>query len=254
MGDFTLQWSQFGTAVAAVGAFGVASFGLVEAVGKAFAFGGFGLPYAGYGAVKHAIRHLMPALKVAYGDDYMDIISQQYRAGRSDGQAPDTIRQGVRLGLPFMPLSDAAKLIDSVWDLDPKPPRAAPGTAPAMPYATALAEALQAVPPTTATSVPVDPQSLAGRFATALDARIQAAFEVAEERYEAIAKLIAAVVAVGLAVGFDFGLAANGPLPVPLPVALIVGIIAVPLAPVAKDVSTSLQNALTAFKAVAGKS
>ena len=102
MADFSLQWSQFGAAVAAVGAFGVAAFGLVESAGKAIAFNGFGLPYAGFGTVKHAIRNLKPALKVAYGDDYMEIISYQYRAGRSTGSAPDTIRQGVRLGLPFM--------------------------------------------------------------------------------------------------------------------------------------------------------
>jgi hypothetical protein len=242
--SFTLQWSQFGAAVAAVGAFGVAAFGLVEAVGKAFAWRGYGLPYAGFGAVKQAIRYLGPALKVAYGEDYMEIIAYQYRAGRSTGSAPDTIRQGVRLGLPFMPVADAATLIDSVWDLDQG--------APAMPNATGLAQALQAVPPPVPAIAPggVDPQALAGRFATALDTRVQAAFEVAEDHYEALAKLIAGVVAVGLAVGFDRGLG----WPVPLPVALIIGAVAVPLAPVVKDVSTSLQNALTTFKAITGKS
>jgi hypothetical protein len=248
--SFTLQWSQFGAAVAAVGAFGVAAFGLVESVGKAFAWRGYGLPYAGFGAVKHAIRYLEPALKVAYGDDYMEIIAYQYRAGRSTGQAPDTIRQGVRLGLPFMPVAAAAGLIDSVWDLDQ-------GSA-AMPNATALAEALQAVPPATPTAAAaatgVDPQALAGRFATALDARVQAAFDVGEDHYEALAKLMAGGVAVGLAVGFDYAMQGKDPTPpVPLAVALIIGVVAVPLAPVAKDVSTSLQNALTAFKSITGK-
>src|SRR6185312_8665594 len=209
----------------------------------------YGLPYAGFGAVKHAIRHLTPALQVAYGDDYMEIIGYQYRAGRSTGQAPDTIRQGVRLGLPFMSVAAAATLIDSVWDIDQ-------GNA-AKPNATALAEVLQAVPPATPTApaTGVDPQALAGRFATALDARIQAAFEVGEDHYEALAKFIAGVVAVGLAVGFDYGMRMppKFDLPVSLPVALIIGVVAVPLAPVAKDVSTSLQNALTAFKSITGK-
>ena len=37
--DFiTIDWSQVGTAVGAVGALGVAAFGLVESFGKAFAF------------------------------------------------------------------------------------------------------------------------------------------------------------------------------------------------------------------------
>jgi hypothetical protein len=242
MADFSLQWSQFGAAVTAVGAFGVAAFGLVESVGKAFAAKGYGLPYAGLGAVKKAIRHLTPALRVAYGDDYLDIITHQYRAGRSTGECPDTIRQGVRLGLPFMTIDAAAAVIDSMWELDPP---GAPKT-----NATALAAALQAVPPASPPPTGgVEPQALAGRFATALDARILAAFEVGEEHYEALAKLIAGVVAVGLAVGFDLGLGA----PVPLPVALIIGVVAVPLAPVAKDVSSSLQNALTAFKSVTGR-
>jgi hypothetical protein len=256
--NFTLQWSQFGAAVAAVGAFGVAAFGLVESAGKVFAYRGWGLPYAGFGAVKHAIRNLRPALKVAYGDDYMEIIAYQYRAGRSTGEAPDTIRQGVRLGLPFMTPAAAAALIDSVWDLDP------PGSD--KPNATALAQALQAVPPPPAAAPAgaapaaaavgtVEPQALAGRFATALDARVQAAFEVAEDHYEALAKSVAGVVAVVLAVGFDYGLQGKDPMPpVPLAVALLIGVVAVPLAPVAKDVSTSLQNALTAFKSITGKS
>jgi len=241
--NFTLQWSQFGAAVAAVGAFGVAAFGLVESAGKAFAWRGYGLPYAGFGAVRRAIRHLTPALKVAYGDDYMEIIAYQYRAGRSTGQAPDTIRQGVRLGLPFMPVDEAATLIDSVWDLDRR--------AVDKPNATALAKALQAIgtPPPKATDEGVLAQALAGRFATALDARVTAAFEVGEDHYEALAKLIAGMVAIGLAVGFDDGLG----WPVRLPIALIIGVVAVPLAPVAKDVSTSLQNALTAFKSIAGR-
>jgi hypothetical protein len=215
----------------------------VEAVGKAFAWRGYGLPYAGFGAVRHAIRYLEPALKVAYGDDYMEIVAYQYRAGRSTGPAPDTIRQGVRLGLPFMLVADAATLIDSVWDLDQG--------ATAKPNATALAQALQAVPPATPTALAsgVDPQALAGRFATALDTRVQAAFAVAEDHYEALAKLIAGLVAIGLAVGFDRGLG----WPVPVPVALIIGAVAVPLAPVVKDVSTSLQNALTTFKSITGK-
>ena len=55
---------------------------------------------------------LTPALKLAYGDDWFDIIAQQYRSGRSQGRAPDTIRQGVRLGLPFMPVADAEQVAE----------------------------------------------------------------------------------------------------------------------------------------------
>jgi len=261
--DFSLQWAQFGAGIAAVGALGMAAFGVTEALGKALvvsisARGGilnYGLPYAGLAAVKRAIRPLRPALEVAYGANYLEILAQQYRADRSAGKAPDTIRQGVRLGLPFMPVDEAAKLIASVWKMDPA-------------LSTQLATALQApapgapppaVPgaPVAAPSGAVDPvQALAGRFATALDARIGAAFAVAEEQYEAQAKMWSGLVAVLLALGFNYGL---GTAPDAVNhgkfswwLALGIGIIAVPLAPVAKDLSSSLQNALTAFKSIPG--
>lgn len=241
--DFTDQWTKFGAAVTGVGALGVASFGLVESAGKALAYRGYGLPHAGFGIVKSAIRPLDKALRVAYGDDYMEIISQQYRAGRSAGRAQDTIRQGVRLGLPFMELAAAEAVIQAMWDLPAD-------------NATALAAALQA-PGAPAHVTAAAPeigaergQALAGRFATALDARVSAAFSVADERYEAYAKGLAGVAAIGLALLFNYGLGS----PFSTALTLVIGAVAVPLAPVAKDVSTSLQNALTAFKTIADRS
>lgn len=259
-GDFSIQWAQFGAGIAAIGSLGLAAFGVVEALGKALAISGtsgrgkpyhFGLPYSGFGAVRKAMKPLTPALKLAYGDDYFDIIAQQYRSGRSTGRAPDTIRQGVRLGLPFLGKTRAADLIAAVWDMDRR-------------HADALAEALQADGATSGKTPPAPPpggidptQALAGRFATALDARIGAAFAVGDERYESLAKLWAAVASVFLALLFNWGLVAHGPGHefdgrFPWVIAIGVGIVAVPLAPVAKDLSTSLQNALTAFKAIPG--
>lgn len=268
---FSLRWDQIGAGVAAVGSLGAAAFGIVESVGKAFAFTWrsrrhgefkhFGLPYIGFGSVRRAIRPLDPALRCAYGEGFLDVIAQQYRAARVDGAAPDTIRQGVRLGLPFLDLKTAQALIAQVWKMDDA-------------HSAALAQALQAstnsTPPGGAPAAgpssagAVDQvQALAGRFATALDARIHAAFDLADERYETAAKTWAGGVAVLLALLFNWGLAdhaacaaarttACGPMGgvYPWPLALVIGLAAVPLAPVAKDLSTSLQNALTAFKAI----
>jgi hypothetical protein len=256
--DFSLQWAQFGAGVAAVGSLGLAAFGVTEALGKALVVSlgargkylHYGLPYVGFGAVKSAIRPLRPALEVAYGANSLEILAQQYRAGRSQGKAADTIRQGVRLGLPFMPVADAAKVIGGVWNM---------GGA----LSTQLAAALQAPgaggspPPTPAgaASGAVDPtQALAGRFATALDARVYAAFALADERYESQAKLLSGLVAVLLALGFNYGLGAGLPGHAKFSwfLAIGIGIVAVPLAPVAKDLSSSLQSALTAFKSIPG--
>ena len=242
--------------VAAIGSLGTAAFGVVESLGKAFAFtygkdrthGHFGLPYVGLGRVKTMARPLAVALKCAYGNDYAEIIAQQYRAGRSTGSAPDTIRQGVRLGLPYLGVEEAQALIAHVWNMKPE-------------LSHALASALQAMPPASQTASPgatgvhrpLDPaQALAGRFSTALDARIEAAFEIAEEQYETAAKTWSGVAAVALAVGLTAGLEHGLNLGHAV-VAVGVGLVAVPLAPVAKDLSTSLQNALTAVKTITGK-
>ena len=246
---FSLGWDQLAAGVAAVGALGVAAFGLTEALGKAFAYrsrdGGahFGLPYAGLQAVKLAIQPLEPALRLAYGPHYLDLIAQQYRSDRSKGAAPDTIRQGVRLALPFLDIGKAAEVIGSVWDMKPE-------------HSQALAQALLAGETPSASphdpAGPIDPmQALAGRFATALDARVNAAFDLAEARYEAQAKMWSGLAAIVLALVLNYGLGVGrmqGRLPWAL--AVVIGLVAVPLAPVAKDVSTKLQDALTAFKSI----
>ena len=62
---FTLQWQQFGTAVAAIGSLGVAAFGITESFGKALTWcttrkdGSclcLGLPYRGLGSVMKTLR------------------------------------------------------------------------------------------------------------------------------------------------------------------------------------------------------
>ena len=95
-----------------------------------------------------------------------------------------------------------------------------------------------------------------GRFDTTIEAAIDAALERADQQYRNAAKTIAAGVAISLAVvaggalfegtigdyiGSDsFGLA------------LVVGAISVPIAPIAKDLASSLQSAVKALKSVGG--
>lgn len=258
--------------IAAIGALGIAAFGIVDAVGKAlFVFdiplpgflGGreakdadsrarprrrvaMGLPYVGFGKVRRLARLLAPALIVSYGEEYDRILRQQYRAGRGQGEAPDTLRQGVRLGLPFLDPRAAQGVIAAVWGL----PEA---------QTAALAEALTAekqagsegaakAPPAVA-----EAQALAARFATALDTRVAAAFELAEEIYQARARLWAAAVAIGLSLAYHASTAGAKIMdPAGWLVALLVGLAAVPLAPIAKDLSSSLSDALNALGKLRG--
>jgi hypothetical protein len=272
----TLDWGNIGALISAVGALGFAAFGVVEALGKAltitFTLRGptdgsrmrralravrFGLPYVGFRAVRLMVRPLEPALECAYGSGFLELIAQQYRADRSKGRAPDMIREGVKLGLPFLGVEKAAAVIDQVWKMDPgralalaqalmaeqasPPGAAAAASRPASPRASKRAASAASVPPAVQ-----EAQLLAGRFATALDERVNAAFMLAEQQYEAYAKMWAAVASVVLALAFNLGLQAR----LSWLDAFLVGIVAVPLAPVAKDLSTSLQNALTAFKSI----
>jgi hypothetical protein len=247
--------------VGAVGALGIASFGVVEAIGKTlFVFdlpGGrrvAGLPYVGFNKIQALIRLVGPALEVSYGRDYVRLIRQQYRARRSKGQAPETIRQGVRLGLPFLSQHAAAEVIRAVWGLPES-------------NALQLAAALSQAPGSDATSPPSPaaedessapapaPAALAARFATALDSRVQAAFDIAEQVYETRAQFWAGCVAIGLSLGYQGATSAwtiptSGAQFGQWGIALLIGLVAVPLAPAAKDLSTSLSDALTALNKI----
>ena len=257
--------------VAAVGALGVAAFGAVEAIGKTLfvfdlpagkgAHHAVGLPYVGFNKIQLLLKRVGPALKASYGDDYENIIQQQYRSGRGQGQAPDTIRQGVRLGLPFLSIGSAAEVIEAVWgmpsasaaqlaralvvEVAAPDPQASPSNPPAKPATASPSDQIKAS------------QALAARFATALDTRVQAAFDVAEEVYQARAQLWAGVIAVGLSVGYQ-GAITDWTLPTrsdqygQWAIAFVVGLVAVPLAPAAKDLSSSLSDALTALGKLRG--
>ena len=263
--------------ITAAGALGVAAYGLVDAVGKTlFVFDvpvtgmrrrskdGFpetrlarryrlGLPFVGYSRVRALMEDLAPALKATYGDDFETIIREQYRAGRGQGLAPETIRQGVRLGLPFLGAELAGGVIHRVWGLDHG-------------RSYALASALLRPHPdrprepdeSLSEREELEALDLAGRFATALDTKVQAAFDVAEQMYQARAQFWAGVTAVALALVFQASLT---PLPglrvwaywsaIDLGAwarALIIGLAAVPLAPLAKDLASKFSDALGALR------
>jgi len=233
-----------------IGALGIAAYGVVEALGKALCIGRFekgkwkrdvGLPYVGFREVRHLIRELGAALKLTYGDQYEEILRQQYRADRGKGQAPDTIMQGVRLGLPLLSEGEGTTLIKKVWGLEG-------GEAEALIRALkSEKQASSGKPPKLGDADRSALQKLAGRFTTALDMRVEATFSLAEEQYQATARLWAAIAAVAMSVGYG---ATEGHLGALGPDALLdvfIGLVAVPLAPVAKDLASSLSDALNSL-------
>jgi hypothetical protein len=100
--------------------------------------------------------------------------------------------------------------------------------------------------------------NLLGRFNAAIDAAMDGGFEEADQQYRNASKVWAGVAAILLSIsgGALVGgyTALSGPVAyfgsAQFWIAVLVGIVAVPLAPVAKDLTSSLQAAATAMKAV----
>ena len=205
-----------GTIVLAVGALGTASFGIVESL-KWTAIG-----LAGFGQILRMLgAPVMAALKVAYGDEYSELLRAQYRSNRSAGTLPTTLRQGARIGLTP---ETAPSLATFVGVVEPQ-------------ALEEIARALQS-----RKQLKDEQKALLGRFELALDARIDAALTLAESHYVGTIRMLASLVAVTIALAV--GLTRDT---VSLFEATVVGLAAVPVAPMAKDLASALQAASKAL-------
>jgi hypothetical protein len=238
-----------GTMALAAGALGAASFGIVDGL-KLFPW----IDLAGFERLfsstsegrkwpttqKAALDPLLPALKIAYGSAVMEMLKAQYRSGRTKSDLPRTLRQGVRIGFGLMPTDQIAA--------------AGTGLGINEDIAFLAAEALEIArrqrPPAageTTTPIPAptineDQRAALARLETAIDARIDAALMLADTQYTTQTKMIATAVALVIAVFVGLSLGQS------LVLCFVVGIAAVPLAPVAKDLATALQEAVKVFK------
>ncbi len=204
-----------GTTVLAVGALGVAAFGIVEG------FKGAGLGLLGFGQIRKILgAQVFNALRIAYGDDYLSVLKVQYRTGRSSGDLTRNIRQGARIGLTP---DTAEELAKSVGVIDPKD-------------LIAVAEAIRA-----GEDLNEEQVGVLGRYELALDARIDAATAMASYQYANSMRVAASVVAVVIALAVAPLVGANWL------TALVVGVAAVPIAPIAKDLATAIQSASAAM-------
>ena len=252
------------TAALAIGALGGASQGIVDGLFKAFTWfdsAGFERIFAVGGKEggrrffpthKATLDPLLPALKIAYGKDVMELLRAQYRSGRVAGDLPRTLRQGVRIGFGMMEVESitsvavelgvsadmatlAAKAIDSA-----RRQRSDPSQVQQAKSRDDLARSLQ--PPIT------DEQRAAmARLETMIDARIDAALALADRQYVSQTKFLGTFVSliISFSVGGSMGLWTKEG----WGWCLLVGLAAVPLTPVAKDLSTAIQEAAKALKA-----
>jgi len=212
-----------GEMVAATGALGVAAMGIVEAL-KVLPVG-----QIGFGKLRQllGVEH-MKSISLAYGDGYEQLLASMYRKDRSGKELRRALRQGLRLGLTEdnAPALQREINVLSVEQL------------------TALAAKIQA-----GEELADEQRSQLARYELAVDSRIDAALALADTRYTAWLRLMAMGVAVILAAVAAFFMQPDtqgGDIWI---MAAIVGLAAVPLAPVAKDVSRALQEATRAIGA-----
>lgn len=211
-------------AITATAAIGPAAFAMVDA---AKAFWG-GPSNFGFGFIKECLQPFQAALAIGQAPQgqknvaFLEILRANWLNGVPLAEQKAKTKSLIHLGLT---------------------PAAAPGLAAATglnPTAlTALAQKIADGVELTPTDV-----SLFGRFDTVVAAQIDTGFERADQRYRNAAKAIAAVVAAVMGVA---GAAQLGASPLD---GLLVGLAATPLAPVAKDLSSTLAAAVTAVSSV----
>ena len=218
-------------AITAIGGLGTAASGLVDST-KAF-WGG--VSNVGFDKIEKALAPFRPALVLAESDWTATLRANWINGVPKDDQKA-AAKSLIRLGLS----STNAAQMATAGHVD----------------ADGLAAVLTAVE-TGATLTPVQ-VNLLGRFNGAIDAAMDGGFEQADQEYRNASKLCAGLAAIGLAVwggalltGVKSWALFLAYLAKPeFGEALLVGIIAVPLAPVAKNLTSSLQAAVTAMKAV----
>ncbi|HYL01764.1 MAG TPA: hypothetical protein VEU78_11255 [Steroidobacteraceae bacterium] len=205
------------SAIAAAGALGTASFGIVEGL-KWTALGA-----AGFGCIGEYLgQDLTACLRSAYGPEFERLLRAQYRQdSRSQSIIAKSLRQGVRIGLTTANAENVARFLGTV--------------APA-----ALRQAAAAVESSTPLS---DAERGAiGRFELAADARIASALSRAQDVYLGWVRGSASLCAIVLGIATALILGSD------LVDGLIVGVVAVPLAPIANDVVAALQAATRAMR------
>lgn len=257
---FPFSSENLGTAGLAIGALGTASYGIVDGFFKSFSWfdsAGFERIFAVGGKEggrrwprwpmtrKATLDPLLPALRMAYGKEVMELLRTQYRGGRVTGDLPRTLRQGVRIGFGMMEVEFitsvavelginrqiaalAAEAIDRARRQRADAANTGPAGSPPQP------------------SMTEEQRSAMARLETLIDARIDAALTLADTQYVTQTKFLAMAVSLGISflVGWGIGMKDKWMW------CWIIGLAAVPLAPVAKDLSTALQEAVKSLKAL----
>ena len=221
----SIDLGQFGTALSAIAALGTAAFGLVDATKP---FNG-GISNVGYGFIRSALEPFEPALRTISAEDPYVVVKANWLNGVAKTEQKAATRNLIRLGFNTRTAASmAGHVLPDDHDL-----------------LIATAQKIESGQMPSETELAV-----LARFDAIIDARLDAAFERAEQKFRNTSRVAAAVIAILLAelgaaviVGEKFTSTTFW-------LALFIGFIAVPVAPIAKDLSSAISTAAAAFKAV----
>ncbi|HYE29708.1 MAG TPA: hypothetical protein VEA61_15935 [Allosphingosinicella sp.] len=206
--------------ILAIAALGTAAFGLVDAT-KVFRGG---ISNVGFGHVVRALTPFAPALERAVGAEdggWKGLLRAHWINGRAKAEQKAIAVSLIQLGLT----EETARTVAEAGQVDPD-------------GLVRTVKALIAGDDLSSTQI-----NLFSRFKTAVEARMDAAYERAEQSYRNAARFVAGLFAVALAV-----VAARLFYPETRVIsAALVGLIAVPLAPIAKDLVSTLSAAAKAI-------
>ncbi|HWD29360.1 MAG TPA: hypothetical protein VG387_19460 [Rhizomicrobium sp.] len=212
-------------AIAAIAALGTAAFGMVDAtktLPKAL-----NVSYRGTGTILAALAPFAPALQQVLGVNWKGAIVGPWINGVAKDDQKNTTKGLIRLGLTDASADAVAK---------------AANVDPAM-----LKDAIKALQ--TGAGLSTEEINELGRLDATVDAILSAAYERADQEYRNTCKVVAGFMAIALALGADTVLdrASQG---VNFGLAILVGIVSVPLAPMAKDLTSALQTAVKSLGSV----
>lgn len=210
--------------ITAIGALGMAAFSLVDAT-KAF---GGGVSNCGLPGLNRVVSRFSDALDRALGTDekgkaeWRRVVRSHWINGRPRAEQKAIVKSLIRLGLAPQTAPELAK--------------AGQVNAGAL---VAVAEKLEV-----GTALSEVDLNVLGRLDASVEAQLDAAFDRADQLYRNVARVLAAVFSIGLAFLATWALEWDR-----WALALLIGLLAVPLAPIAKDLASSLQAAAAAMRA-----
>jgi hypothetical protein len=213
-----------GAALTALSALSTASFGLLDAT-KAF---GGGISNIGAGRLRRSLRPFDAALTEALGaEGWWPVVRANWVAGVAKVEQKAKVEALIKLGLS----SATAPQIALASHVDPA-------------ALTAAAKKLESGKELSDADL-----NVFGRMNAAIEALMDAAFEDCDQEYRNTCRLLAGLTAMALAlIAWSMWPADEGTKPT-FWAAIAVGLLAVPLAPVAKDLTSALSAAMRALKA-----